>query len=302
MGKGAPNRQKTGRIVQCAIVLTPDLGFIRIWPLHPVEHKEIKIWSVLSLEIEKTSHDNREESYLLKSVIKTGEMVDRHERRKTLDRCCLNSGNTDPQRFQDSNRKSIYLIKPEQILEHSICHNEIDPLALHENTEEEGWIQDQNHRPMRAVVTWKSMQGSQHTLGLVAQGVCEYLRKNPHCPMRIFENLQLMDSKFDKWFLCGNQKDRRNSWVIVNAFCLKKTEKPITPLFLPMFDGTEKDWPYLRQGERNVKIAGSGQMLLGFMSTTTSTTSTGCLGNMATKSCPSYAITATGEYTTNEKT
>jgi hypothetical protein len=300
MGKGAPNRQKTGRIVQCAIVLTPDLGFIRIWPLHPVEHKKITIWSVVSLELEKTTHDNRDESYLLKSIIKTGEMSDRIEKEKTLDRCCLKSGSTDPQFFQDANRKSIYLVKPEQILEHSICHNEVDPLSAQECPEEDGWIQDQNHRPIRAVVKWKSMQGSQHCLGVVAQGVCEYLRKYPHQAMRVFENLHLMDLKFDKWFLCGNQKDRRTSWVIVTAFCLKKTEKPNTPLFLPMFDGAGEDWPYLKQGAGNVKTAESGQMEFLFTSTTSSTISADCLGSMATTSCRSYANTAMKEYITNE--
>ena len=86
MGKGAPNRSKTKGIVQCAIVLSPDFGFIRIWPLHPETHQKIKIWSVVSLELEKTSNDSRDESYRLVSVHETGQISDRNEKEKILNR------------------------------------------------------------------------------------------------------------------------------------------------------------------------------------------------------------------------
>lgn len=302
MGKGAPNRQKTGNIVQCAIVLSPELGLIRIWPLHPSEHKDITIWSVVSLEIEKTGNDNRYESYSLISIVKTGEIQDHLEKQNTLNRCCLKSQTSDPQKFQNDNKKSIYLVRPEQIIEHTISRNEIDPLRSQEELQEDGWVQDQKNRQFRAVVKWKSTQGVEHTMGVVAQEVSEWIRKQEPYANRIFENLRVMDLNWDKWFLCGNLKDHRNAWVIVNVFRLKKTERAITPLFWPMFDGVSADWPYSKQEATNVKTADSGQTQFLFMSTTTSTTLTDSRGNMATTSCQSYANTAMGESITNEQT
>jgi len=300
MGKGAPNRQKTGNVVQCAIVLSPDLGLIRIWPLHPSEHKDITIWSVVSLKIEKTGNDNRYESYSLISIVKTGKIQDHLEKQNTLNRCCLKSQTSDPQKFQNDNKKSIYLVRPEQIIEHTISRNEIDPLRSQEELQEDGWVQDQKNRQFRAVVKWKSTQGVEHTMGVVAQEVSEWIRKQEPYANRIFENLRVMDLNWDKWFLCGNLKDHRNAWVIVNVFRLKKTERAITPLFWPMFDGVSADWPYSKQEAMNVKIADSGQTQFPFMSITTSTTLTDYRGNMATTSCQSYANTAIGESITNE--
>ena len=68
LAKGAPNRLKDGRETQCAIAVSPHLGLIRIYPLHPFENMDVKIWSVCDIEMEKHDKDTRDETYKPSSI------------------------------------------------------------------------------------------------------------------------------------------------------------------------------------------------------------------------------------------
>ena len=109
LGVGAPNRTRDGSKTMCAIVLTEDLGFIRVYPI-PAEQK-FEVWSNVVVAIERTATDNRPESYKLKYFEVHDRIEDRNQKRDILEGCVLKSGTDDPIEYCNSRRTSIALVK-----------------------------------------------------------------------------------------------------------------------------------------------------------------------------------------------
>jgi hypothetical protein len=249
LGVGAPNESTKHGKSMCAIVLTKKHGFMRIYPI-PAQYA-FPVWGLIEFECAKGS-DPREESYKISSFNITGKIESSEAKREILDACILKSGMEDPMDYQNSNRKSIFLVKPtwgdvEVALSQKIPN--ISP-----DDEECGWIVTQGKHWMKPYIVWKSDQGKEHKSHLGGREIYEGIRNNPHEPWNLMNNLQVMNPDYEHWMLMGNMKDKRNVWLCVHLHRLKKSTSGSTPLFSHPIIGENSAWPYSSQSSSNVEI------------------------------------------------
>jgi len=278
LAKGAPNRLKDGRETQCAIAVSPHLGLIRIYPLHPFDNADIKIWSVCDIEMIKHPKDTRDETFEPISIKSISKLIDRDERILLLNKCSIQTGDIDPINFQNNERKSIIVMKAPKEMGAAMAYRECDE----QDEESFGAIKCQRDFPYKPMISWTSLQGVNHETNIVGQEVYEYLRFNTQTPFRLFENLQISNPDYEKWLILGTLVNRRNVWCCPHIHRLKKCKSGSIPLFLPMFDGVEGAWPYSKIGATNVKPAGPQMEMNLFTSTTDTMILNSYLGNTQT--------------------
>lgn len=240
----------------CAIVLTKDMGFIRIYPI-PAD-MEFSVWGMIEMEIERGS-DNRDESYKLTAFTVSGKVEANEDKREILNRCVIKSGNEDPQEFQNKRRKSIYIAKPvwgdmEVTLSQKVP--DVSP-----DDEECGWLITQGKHWLKPYVKWTSDQGKDHTTHLGGREIYMGIARNPQQPWELMNNIQITNPDYEHWMLMGNMKDKRNVWLCVHLHRLKKQIGGSTPLFSHPIVGDVSAWPYNEQEDSNVEIVDGHPML-----------------------------------------
>lgn len=271
LGVGAPNESKTLGKTMCAIVLTREIGLIRIYPI-PAEEK-FPVWGEVNLNIEK-GNDSRGESFKLISFDLIGKIIKADEKREILNLSCLKSGMDDPMKFQNARRKSIFLVRPSWgDVEVTLSQKTPD---VSPDDEECGWIVTQGRHWHKPYLKWKSDQGCEHTSHLGGREIYEGIRNSPHRPWDLMNNIQIMNPDYEHWMLMGNMKDKRNVWLCVHLHRLKKSTSGSTPLFSHPIAGEDSAWPYSDQETSNVEIVGGHPTLF----TMKNMTSQNYLGNM----------------------
>jgi len=249
MGVGAPNESKTLGKTMCAIVLTREMGFIRVYPI-PAENR-FPVWSEVHMEIEKGS-DSRHESFKLISFSLGASIDDAGAKREILDSCVIKSGMDDPMVYQNKLRRSIFLVKPTWGDVEVTLSQKVPKVSP--DDEECGWIVTQGRHWMKPYVKWVSDQGSKHSSHLGGREIYEGIRNNPHQPWNLMNNLQVMNPDFEHWMLMGNTKKDRNVWLCVHLHRLKKSVGGSIPLFSHPIIGGNSAWPYSEQKDSNVEI------------------------------------------------
>ena len=136
MGVGAPNDTRGSGKTMCAIVLTKDQGFIRIYPIPAVD--EFPVWSDGFFEIEK-GLDPRSGTWKLISYRLRGKIECSQTKREILESCVIKSGFDDPMDFQNSNKQSIFIVRPNWG-NVSVALTQKVPKKIPEDDEECGWI------------------------------------------------------------------------------------------------------------------------------------------------------------------
>jgi len=272
MGVGAPNICQDGRKTMCAIILSDDLGFIRVYPVSA--ELVFSVWSVVEVEIERHSKDNRKESYRLTSFRVVGAINNPAQKRATLNECILRSGTKDPIDYQNELRLSIAMVKLQWgNIETALSQRVPDVTA---DDEECPWVITQGQHWNKPYIQWKSEQGTSHKTHLVGREVYEGLRKNPDQPWNIFNNMRINSPDYEIWLLLGNMRDRRNVWVAPHVHRLKKNASGFTPPFSTIRDGKPEAWPYCVQETSNVSVA-DNQLALFTIEPTTMTASLGSM-------------------------
>lgn len=276
LGKGAPNRCKDGSATMCAIMLTPDLGLIRIYPIRVQDG--VKVWSRVEINAEASNTDNRRESWKLKGIRVTGKIEDRTEKAAILDRCVLKSGTSDPIKYQDSIRSSIAIVRGD-IESAYVQWGQLEQQP--DNYEcEDAWISCQVEYAHKPYLHWRSHAGKEHRSHIVSHEAYEWIRKRPTQPHALFDNMQLMNPDYIHWLVLGNMKNRRNVWVMVHAHRLKAPVNASIGFYSEAMTGKSEGWPYLRQEAENAKRAEDPQLPLMF--TTSDTTRKNIRGSIAT--------------------
>jgi len=254
LAKGAPNRCRDGSTTMCAIALSEELGLIRIYPLSVIGDRDVKIWSIAVLTLRRSNTDNREESYRVESAEVVGSVVSNDDKGQMLNQCVLQSGYQDPIDFQNENKRSIAIVKSGVNVGASLVARE-DTLDIIAGSDEDGFAMTQSEYPFKPYIEWTSIQGKRHKSHLVGQEVYFGMLNNSSTPFRIFENMRIGDPDYEHWLILGNMKDRRNVWVIPHIHRQKKTCQASMFTNSAIRDGKGNGWPYLTQGERNVKDA-----------------------------------------------
>lgn len=252
LGVGAPNETRSGQKTMCAILLTHDHGFLRIYPI-PAQEK-FSVWSQVSVHLEK-GNDGREESWKVCDWSVDSKIEDASQKREILKACELRSGLHDPIEYMNEARRSIALVPLEWGSVEATISQKI-PSFVSSDDEECGWIVTQAKHWLKPYVTWTSKQGRSHTSHLGGREIYEGIRRNPTEPWSMMNNLQIMNPDYEKWLLLGNMKDRRNVWLCVHLHRLKKQTSGSTPLFSNPIIGSADGWPYSKQEEVNVPIVG----------------------------------------------
>lgn len=270
---GAPNLCRDGSKTMCAIVLSEEIGLIRIYPI-PAQ-SSFPVWSRVRIEIERSRTDSRDESYKLTNHNVFGVVSEKPEKVDVLQSCELKSGSVDPIDFQNQRFKSIALVKLEWGKTNYALHTRIPDVP--QDDEECGWVSTQAAHWHKPYLMWESIQGKAHTTHLVGREVYMGIKANPQNAFRIFDNIQIANPDFEQWLLLGNMKDRRNVWV---APWIHRLKKSVGSSILPcckIADGKPAEWPYCEQEAFNVNAVDKQQELF----TIGDTISTSTRGNMA---------------------
>lgn len=249
IGVGAPNETRANGKTMCAIMLTNELGLIRVYPI-PAGNT-FPVWGIVNIKIEKGG-DPRDESYKLLEYELTGKIECKDQKRELLNASCLKSGMDDPMVYQNTLKKSIFLVKPSWGDVEVTLSQKIPDIAP--DDEECGWIVTQGKHWLKPYLKWTSDQGKEHTSHLGGREIYEGLRNNPHQPWEMMNNIQIMNPDYEHWMLMGNMKDKRNVWLCVHLHRLKKSTNGSTPLFLHPIIGNDTAWPYSDQKTSNVEI------------------------------------------------
>jgi len=264
IGIGAPNRTEDGRAVQCAILLTyGEYGMVRIfsdfYPSKPGQQatgmmQNVSLWDRVEVSV-IAGKDSRLESWKLKEVevINPGCNMKSPEKRDILN-ACTSVFTEDPIKVLNASHKSICLIKPERV-----------GYAMHlrEHKDSIDWVQCQSETPQKPYMKWESSAGHSHENQLCAHEAYEWLRKNQSAPSRLWENMQIDNIDYEKWFLLGNIAAWRNVWVVVHVHRLKKTAPQLIDTSSLIRDGRPKDWPLCLPVDIDARRAAStGQTLM----------------------------------------
>ena len=251
VAKGAPNRCKDGSTKMCSIVVSDQLGLIRLYPLAVSADKDIRIWSRIRGQVRKSNTDQRTESFRVVDVEPIGSIDDPRAKADLMNSCVLRSGYVDPIEYQNERRLSICIVKSESALGAELeARTEVEPELCADI--EDAWVMSQADFPYKPYIKWRSVQGASHRTHICSQEVYMGMKHNASSPFRVFENLHVGDADYEHWLILGNMRDRRNVWVIAHMHRQKKIASATNTSSLT-FDGDEKNWPYSQQEEINAR-------------------------------------------------
>jgi hypothetical protein len=273
LGRGSPNKTKDGRKTLCAIGLSKEIGLVRVYPVN-AEARQFRLWNRIKVKLKKNEKDNRPESFYLDhdfysqpSQIKVVETIkDSADKLQILDSCELQSGETDPIDFCNQNKMSIALVRPEKNQIWGVVKpNDRQRNDRPEDGEQE-WLPTQEQAPFIYQIGWQSIQGKNHTQSVVSFEFHEAQRKFEATPYALLDNAKISSKDYQKWFLLGNQNNKRNSFLIVHVHRFLEHDQGFMLPCCDILSGNPAGWPYFVTGGRNVKNVGP-QMDL-FKSTT----------------------------------
>ena len=251
IAKGAPNRVSDGRTVMCAILVSEEIGLVRVFPLHVTKDYDVKIWSVIECDGIHSQKDNRTESLRINSVRVIRHVESEVEKANLMNSCCLKTGTIDPLDYMNERKASIFVIRcPERV--GAILEPRETVCVDHEIDEDDAWVTTQCEFPYKPYITWQSIQGVTHKTHLCGQEVYYAMMKNASTPFRVFENMRFGDPDYVHWLVMGNMNNRRTVWLAAHVHRQKKTASVMTSNLLT-FAGSSENWPYLQQEAINVR-------------------------------------------------
>lgn len=265
IGIGSPNRACDGRIVQCAIAVTEELGLIRFFADYRGKMSKVSVWDRCLLRLQRSEKDNRDESYKLVEVEVIDKITCSFEKRIVLNSLILKSEHCDPIDYQNDRRLSIVVVKPDQY--------DFELAMENRRAEEpEDWFVTAKDLPHRARMTWRSSNGKQHQSHICAHEVMEGLRNNVSTPCKVFDIMQVSNPDYEKWLVLGTMVKHRSAWLIVHVHRLKKTTQQAIGSSSWTSDGRQDGWPYLNKEARRVRSAAFDPQ--GYLFTTFDTSAT----------------------------
>ncbi len=225
----------------CVAGWSEHKGFVRIIPVRPAQQDLFKDWNVLSMEVEKDSKDTRFETYKIVNdrTIKLIKQITNNEEKSALIRDILTDTCVP---ILNEQRRSLAIIQPDESnTEYFYEQKEIEKIEHFEEsldkflgieTIDKNKI-DGNFRPhvqqdspfdLRIKYRCKGncLVKTMHNQKVIEYGIKLFVRKYPEKISNWGSNYKLDDKEYDKYFLIGNQRDNRTSWIIIKVFYFKK--------------------------------------------------------------------------------
>jgi hypothetical protein len=233
LGRAVPEQTKDGRITVCAAGWCEQHGFIRLYPTRV--DSPLKLWSVISVDVERNPRDSRGESWKLLDSRHGWEKINNHisvkgevnqkKRLKLLESIKSNCVNCINQK-----KSSLGIIRP--IIKHwylatnSMHFKAYQPLF---SMMEHSSIRTKRNyfaEPRLRYLCGNSCSVKQfHDMQLLDWGCYEWMKKNPQQPEGIWRNMGIgSEDEWTHYFLVGNQENQRTSYMVINVLRQKNQE------------------------------------------------------------------------------
>lgn len=254
LGMAVPEQIKDGRKTVCVAAYHQDLGLLRVYPCRA--DMGLNRWRRISAYLERNPQDNRYESWKLMgpkdqwdsfSITVAGK-IPPEERADILERIkspCVNAINTA--------RFSLGIIKPFAINKCWIDRNPSFEKPIQQGLslkDSDQWISTKADYPFQPRVAYQcSPECKGHDQTILEWGAFEWMRKNPGEELKLLDNWKLLDSGYDHYLLVGNQRDRRNSFMVINMLWFKREQEDNPDLRQSdLFSNPlPRNWEYIRQ-------------------------------------------------------
>lgn len=236
LGRAVPEQIKNGRITVCVAGYSPKLGFIRIFPTKTA--MPLNRWNIVKVPVERDPRDTRMESWKIQGS-KTewnslSEKIEVIGHFKPKDRLNLIANLTD-ECVKDINeiKRSLGIVKP--VIEKCyFCPEErFDPTLQATLFGHPLPSTKKQYREYPKIQYRCSHCKTKkcHDQTVLEWGFYVWMRKNPEKHEQVWENAQIFSPRHERFFLVGNMRDWRTSFLIISIIRLQKrvVSKPLIP-------------------------------------------------------------------------
>lgn len=225
LGRTEPAESKKHGACVCSAGYSRELGqLVRIYPL-PVQ-SSITAWMKCSVPLRRPRDDNRVESWRIDAETddtfraeQAVTMLGKAD--KSIEFDFLSSIAADSIDDLNKRRSSLGIVRPSSMRWHFDRRENVDPdeqMTLFDRLETGGTLHKSDLIPR---IEFYDEKGG-HNLSLKEWGCARWLAKERNRPHVLWDNLRLTDPDYEHLLLVGNQKNRRNSWLIIKTIFRRK--------------------------------------------------------------------------------
>ncbi len=233
LGQGAPNSLRDGRISRCVCAYSKEHGLAR---LYPIPKALLRQWDVFDATVEQNPQDHRENTWKIFHSKEDWSRIHKWIRKKgeypiTERKKLIESLANDNLGDLIEKRKSFGIIEPKIICFELVKQNETTSIQT-SIFDLDYHLINQKEFKYKPYVKYEcfakcSCKNPVHKQQVVEWGCYEWMRKNPnneeHCK-KVFDNFQLSNNEWKKYFLVGNIHKNPKTYIIVGVLRYKKKE------------------------------------------------------------------------------
>jgi hypothetical protein len=227
LGRAAPEPIDDGRHTVCLGGYSKTHGYIRIYPTQRRMH-ECRRWNVVSVPVEKSEEDTREESYkiegskqdwdeLHKKIEKVGRL-DKHERIRLIHNLA-----SDCRASLNEEQRSLGMVEVADIKDAYL-----EPTDGNTTQLDLSWnkLKGKNEYENKLYINYRCQgceQKTPHDQHTIEWGVYRNWDKHENKEM-VKDALKLNEDGYKHYFFIGNLNNRRTAYVIISVIYFKETE------------------------------------------------------------------------------
>ena len=231
IGQGAPNKLRDNRLSRCVCAFSEEIGLVRLYPI-PIHL--LRRWDVFDVTVVENPQDHRENTWKIYNSKKDWSRIYKWIRKKRVlpqskRKQLIKSLAKDNLGDLRNERKSFGIIHPKILNCELVQQNESTSIQT-SLFDLDFHIINQRDFKFKPYVKYEchakcSCKNPVHRQQIVEWGCYEWMRKNPddktHC-LKLFENLQLTNDEYDKYFLVGNIHKSPKTYILIAVFRFKK--------------------------------------------------------------------------------
>ncbi len=227
LGESWPEVIKGGRQAICVAAYSQELGFIRLYPARI--DSPLRAWNIVDVKVERNRKDSRKESWKLANS-KDWENINKNIRviRKLNEKERIEFIRKIPLSATESLNKekiSLGIVRPE-ILGYELKETGVTP--SYQLTLTGRKLRSKKDFGIKPYITYRCLPECRtkkaHNQQLLEWGVYMWLNKNKAKKERekVFDNLRISDTAYEKYFVVGNLAYKRKTFAIINVIRFKQ--------------------------------------------------------------------------------
>jgi hypothetical protein len=226
LGKAVPSEIRDGRVTVCTAGYSEELGLVRLYPTN--YRSPLKRWNVVEVPVEKDPQDNRFESWKIQGSKR--EWTQLHKKIDVVSKLDRNSGYKlvkdlveDCVLDINDERRSLGVVKP--IIKECYFQEEPNYDPTIQRTLFEGFKPTTKRQyPEFPKIKYRCLgcrTKTHHDQQVLEWGFYEWMRKNPENIEQVWENVGIFSKDKEIFFLVGNQRNQRTSFMIISVLRFK---------------------------------------------------------------------------------